>query len=84
MRPAGEQPRHLGWRFEVSLGVRVQEKAGFRNRCLFADAGHHVLKRPLLRRVIVDVVGRQDRAAVGPRHPVEPLDPGDVATAVEI
>ena len=34
--------------------------------------------------MVVDIVGRQQAKAIGPRKLIEPLDPGDIVTAVKI
>ena len=67
----------------MPLGIGVEEETRFGNGRLLADAGHHVLKRPLLGRVIMDIVGRQDGAAIGASDPVQPFDPGSVAAAIK-
>ena len=83
MRPALEQPDHLFRRFQVPLGIGIEQIAGVGDRHLLADAGDDVLQRPAVGRMIMDVVGRKDRAAVLLRQPVEPLDPRIVVAAIE-
>ena len=83
MRPAREQPHHLRRRFQMPLGVGVQQIAGVGDGRLLADAGDDVLQRPAVGRVIMDVVGGEDRAAVGLRDAVQPLDPRIVVAAVK-
>ena len=84
MRPAGEQPRHFVGRLQMPFGIRVQQETGPGDRRLLADAGDDVLQRPAVGRVIMDVVGRNDRAAIRPRQPVETLDPCLVAAAIKV
>ncbi len=82
MRPASEQPSHFLGRFQMPLGIGVQKEARLGDGRLLADARHHVLKRALLGRMIMDVIGSEDRAAVCAGDPVEPLDPRIVVASV--
>ena len=50
----------------MPLGIGVEQIAGIGERHFLADAAHHVLQRAAVGRVIMDVVGRQDGAAVAP------------------
>ena len=54
---APEEPRHLGPALEVALGIGGEAPAGLRHGDARADRGQHVLQRPALARVVVDVVG---------------------------
>ena len=83
VRPAREQPHHLRRRFQMPLGIGVEQIARGRDRHLLADAGDDVLQRAAVGRVIMDVVGGEDRAAVRPRDPVEPLDPRRIVAAIK-
>ncbi len=84
VRPAGEQKRHFLGRFEVPLAIGIEQIAGAGQGHFLADAGHHVLQRAPLGCVIMDIIGGEDRAALGPRDPVEPLDPRHIVTAIEM
>ena len=83
VRPAFEQPHHLVRRFQMPLGIGIEQIAGGGDRHFLADAGDDVLQRAAVGRVIMDVVGGEDRAAVCLRDPVEPLDPRSVVAAIE-
>ena len=83
VRPAREQPHHLFGRFEMPLGVGIEQVSGRGDRDLLADAGDDVLQRPPVGRMIMDVVGCKNGAAVHPRDPVEPLDPRGVVAAIK-
>src|SRR5688572_5013611 len=58
-----EQTRHLGWAFQMALGIGSELQARLADRCPLANAGEHILQRPALRRVIEHVVGRYERRA---------------------
>ena len=58
---APEEPRHLGPALEMALGIGGQPIAGLRHGGAFADRGQHVLQGPALARVVVDVVGGDQR-----------------------
>ena len=83
VRPAREQPRHLGRRFQMPLGIGVEEIARGRDRDLLADAGDDVLQRAAVGGVIMDVIGGEDRAALATRDPVEAFDPRRIVAAIE-
>ena len=68
----------------MPFGIGVEDVAGGFERHLFADAGHDVLQRAAVGGVVVDVVGGQDGAAVGARHPVEPLDLREIVAAIAV
>ena len=57
----------------MPLGIGIEQIASARDRHFLADAGDDVLQRPAVGRVIMDVVGGEDGAAVPARQPVEPL-----------
>jgi len=63
IRAVAEQPRHLGGRLQVALGVGVQQEAGVVDGAVLADAGEHVLQWPALGRMGVHVVGGDQRNA---------------------
>ncbi len=67
----------------MPLGIGVEQVTGGGDRHFLADAGDDVLQRPPLGGMIMDVVGRQDGAAMRSRQPVEPLDPRIVAAAIK-
>ena len=59
IRMVPEQARHLVRRFEVALGIGVQERRRVPDPHMLADAGEHVLQRPPVGVVVVDIVGRE-------------------------
>ena len=67
----------------MPLGIGVEEITRGRDRHFLADAGDDVLQRAAVGDMVMDVVGGEDRAAVRPRHPVEPLDPRRIVAAIE-
>ena len=83
VRPAREQPRHLRRRLQMPLGVGVEPIAGGPDRHFLADAGDDVLQRPAIGRMVMDIVGGEDRAAVRARQPIQPLDPRRVVAAIK-
>ena len=54
-----EQARHLVRRLEVALGIGEQQRGRLVDPHMLADAGQHVLQRPPVGMMVVDVVGRQ-------------------------
>src|SRR5918993_2801252 len=57
----GEQAQHLGFGFEMTLGVARKKAAGIPNGNLFPNAGEDVDELPLLRTSMPGAVGRQER-----------------------
>ena len=55
-RKGRKQPRHLGRRLEVTLGIGGELEACFRDGAFLANAGEDVGERPALRRVIMHIV----------------------------
>ena len=60
-----EQAGHLLGRLEVALGVGEQQGCRLGDPRMLADAGDHVLQRPAVGVVVVDVVGRERPGAGG-------------------
>ena len=83
VRPASEQAAHFLRRFQIPLGIRVEQIASGRERHFLADAGDDVLQRPAFGRMIMDVIGGQDRAALLASDAVELLDPGAVVAPIK-
>ncbi len=83
LRPAREQSHHFIGRFEVPLGVGIEQISCGRDRHLLADTGDDILQRPAVGCVIMDVIGRKDRATMLLCEPVETLDSRSVAAVVE-
>ena len=75
VRPAREQPRHLGGALQMPVGMALAAEAEFVDRAFLADRGDDVLQHPPVGRMVEDVAGRQRRDARRARHPVEPVDP---------
>ncbi len=65
LRVVGEQPRHLGRRLQVALGIGLQAVAGVLDPAAFADAGDHVLERAPVGMVVERVRDRDHRGAGG-------------------
>ena len=84
VRPALEQPHHLGRRFQVPLGIGVEQIARSRQRHLLADAAHHVLQRAAIGGVVEHVVGGEDRQAMRLGHAVQSLDPRQIVAAIKM
>ena len=83
LRRAAQQPRHLGGRFEMSLGIGLEQAAGGVDRDVLADAGHDVLQLPPLGRMIEHVVHRDERDAGVFRDGREFSQPAIVVAAIE-
>jgi hypothetical protein len=66
----------------VALGVGLEQKASPADRHLLADAGEHILERAAVRRVVEQVLDRDDRGARLPAERVEVGQPGTVVGAV--
>jgi hypothetical protein len=62
----------------------VEQVSGRGDGGLVADRGHHVLQRAAFGRVVMHVVGGEQREPVRLRQRVEALDPRDVVAGVEI
>ena len=58
---AAEEPRHLGGRFQMALGIGDEAKAGLVDGAMLADAGQHILQRPPLGDVVEHVVDGDER-----------------------
>ena len=54
------------------------------NLGLVPDRRHHILQRALVRGRIVHVVGREQTEPICSGQRIEPLDPRNVVTAVEV
>ena len=68
----------------MPLGIGIQQISRSGDRHLFANAAHHILQRPAIGLVVMHIIGRQDRRAIGLRHPVEPLDPRRIVSPIQI
>ena len=80
---APEEPRHLGPALEVALGIGGEAPAGLRHGDARADRGQHVLQRPALARVIVDVVGGDQGGLVPLGQGRQPVEAAHVVAPVE-
>ncbi len=78
-----EQPRHLGRRFQMPLGIGEQAEPGLVERHMLADAGEHVLERPALGRVVVHVVGGDERQPARFAQARECREPHAVIAAIK-
>ena len=63
----GEEARHFGGRFDVALGVALQQPAGFGEGDVVADAGEDVEQFALRGRGVGDAVGGDQRDAEAAR-----------------
>jgi hypothetical protein len=79
-----EQPRHLGRRLQVALGIGEQARAGAGDRAFLADAGHDVLQRPPRRHVVERIVGRDQLHAEQVGEIAEPRDAPRVVAAEQM
>ena len=84
MRPLGKQAYHLSGRFQVPLGIGLQQKACLGNCRLLADAGHHILQGPPVRRVVEHIIGRQNTDPMRAGQSVQPVDPRPVIAGIKI
>ena len=80
---APEEPRHLGPALEVALGIGGEPIAGLRHGGALADRGQHVLQGPALARVVVDVVGGDQRRLVALGQRRETVEAAAVVAPVE-
>ena len=82
LRAVPEQARHLRRRLEMALGVGEQEGCRVGDPGMLADAGDHVLQRPAVGMVVVDVVGRERLDAGLVRQSGEPREPPCVVAGI--
>ncbi len=80
---SAEQPRHLGGRLQVALGIGFEQPAGLVDRHVLADAGDDVLQRAALGRVIEHVVDGDQRHAGLRGDRLEPGQPARIVAAIE-
>ena len=82
--PVPEQALHFLRRFQVPFGIGEQAKAGFLDGHMLADAGHHILQRPPLGRVIEHVIGGDEGQAVLCAKLGKPADAPRIIAAIEM
>ena len=80
---AAEEPRHLGPALEMALGVGGEAITGLYHGGALADRGQHVLQRPALARVVVDVVGGDQRRLVAFGQRCQPVEAAAIIAPVE-
>ena len=68
----------------MPLGIGVEQVARLRDRRLVADAGHHVLQRAPLGRVVMHIVGGENAQPVPARQRIQRVDARAVIAAVEM
>jgi hypothetical protein len=78
-RRVAEQARHFLRRLEVALGIGFETAPGIGERHVLSDAGHDVLERASLRRVIEHVAGSEKRH---PRRARDRREAGEAARIV--
>src|SRR5215467_6268596 len=77
-----EQPCHLGGRLEMSFGIGGEPEACFGDGAFLADAGDDIGERPALRRVIMDVVDRDERRAGTPAELIKKAEAAWLVAAI--
>ena len=70
----GEQGRHLGRAFEIELAVGALVRAQLGEGQVVARGGEHVVQAVIVRRDIMNVVGRDDISAHRRGHGQQPRD----------
>ena len=80
---APEEPRHLGPALEMALGIGRQLIASLRHGDALADRGQHVLQGAAFARVVVDVVGGDQRRLVAFGQRRQPVEAAHVVAPVE-
>ena len=68
----------------MPLGIGVEQVPCGCDGRLVTDCRHDVIQRPPLGRVVMHVVGGEQRQAVFARKRIEPVDPGNVVAAIEV
>ena len=84
MRPSAKQPTHLNRRLQIALRIRLQQKPRFINGHRLSNAGHHILQRTAVRRMVQHIIGGQNAQATGLGNTIQPRNPRHIITAIQI